>query len=314
MIFRKWTTLAAWLFLLLLFPGCGKTVDKTGIEGIYKLSCIEEKKTTLPISLTKDSEVFLEICEGGSGILHLRESNGSFRWSYSSGSITIMADGWEAKGNVEDRSLLLTFPSEAQALFTLSSDEDLHESEQDLDAGSFPGNWYGWLKTDSESGLFPDSWFDCCAKVTAMGDNSFRIVLWDEDGSLQDPLGEITMILLPDGSAVSENGYFCYADISKDEWKLLPPDSFSPATLQITDCEHNAMDETFSYSFFMHPWGTVWENSSDSSADIFLPFYYYDWYLPLIEKKAEMPERIPWEMLEEQRSSEITGDESWLSH
>ncbi len=309
MFYKKWISLTVCVLALLLLAGCGRNAKATGIEGVYELSRIEEQEMALPVSLTEENTVFLEICEGGTGVLHLRESKGNFRWSFSEGTVTIKAADWEATGTVDDGTLLLTFPSGANALFALSSDTDATEidgSEIDLNDSGFPGNWYGWLKIDAEEGSFPKSWYDCCAKVTALEGNSFQIILWDEDGSLQDPLGEVTMNLQPDGNAVSENGYFCYANIMKNEWQLSRPDSFSPSALQISNCTHDAGGEVFSYSFTLHPWGTVWDSETNETA--FLPFYYCDWYLPLIEEKAEMPDQIPWETLEELRASDDAGE------
>ena len=308
MFYKKWISLAACIFLLLLLAGCGKTPEKAGIEGVYELSQIQEQRMTLPISLMEDDNICLEISEGGSGIVHLQDSDGFFRWTYSEGSITIKADSWEANGDINDKTMILTFPSGAQALFSLVTDQDTVEYRADVDDGGFSGNWYGWLKIETEDSTFPKSWYDCCAKVIAVEDKSIQIIIWDEDGSLQDPLGEITMNLQPDGSAVSENGYFCYADIAEDEWVMLCPDSFSPPAIQITNCTHDAMGEIFSYSFVLHPWGTEWENDPESQENVFLPFYYYDWYLPLIEEKTEMPDQIPWEILEELRTSGDTGE------
>ena len=45
------------------------------------------------------------------------------------------------------------------------------------------------------------------------------------------------------------------------------------------------------YSIYLRPWGESWEDVRADDEEL-LPYYYDDWYLPLIETGASMPEVI----------------------
>ena len=42
------------------------------------------------------------------------------------------------------------------------------------------------------------------------------------------------------------------------------------------------------YDIYLRPWGTYWDDVTEED----LPYYYYDWYLPLIESGESMPDSI----------------------
>ena len=187
---------------------------------MYQLQHMEKQTVSLPQELLNDTLVYLDLQEGGSGVLHLKENSGNFNWSLSNDKVFLKADLWEAQGTVQGSSLLLSFPNDSKVIFSKVSDPgpDLNAANEVIAENAFLGDWYGWLKIESEKSGFPNSWYDCCAKIEEIDGNQFLLVLWDEDGSMTDPLAEVTMRIRPDGGAVSQNGYFCYADIKEGEW------------------------------------------------------------------------------------------------
>ena len=44
----------------------------------------------------------------------------------------------------------------------------------------------------------------------------------------------------------------------------------------------------FSYEIYLRPWGSKWPEDDEDK----LPYYYNDWYLPLIEAGKDMPDTI----------------------
>ena len=67
----------------------------------------------------------------------------------------------------------------------------------------------------------------------------------------------------------------------------------SPA-LSFENGLHSSGGEVFHFSFFLRPWGDRWSDAPEGQK----PFYFDDWYLPLLKEDAPMPESIPWEKLE----------------
>ena len=47
-------------------------------------------------------------------------------------------------------------------------------------------------------------------------------------------------------------------------------------------------DDEFTYDIYLRPWGTYWGRCAEED----LPYYYYDWYLPMIEAGEAMPDAI----------------------
>ena len=141
-------------------------------------------------------------------------------------------------------------------------------------------DWYGWWSVEGSTGTLPDSWRDCCASLTT-GDFGLELRFWDEQSSWEESLA-LVRLCWEDGLIVSQSGWFLSSEIGEGEWRLDPA-----AEETVLSGAAQAGDESFSYEIRLRPWGARWEESGGR-----LPFRYEDWYLPLIEDNAAMPERI----------------------
>ena len=157
---------------------------------------------------------------------------------------------------------------------------------------AFLGSWYGWWKIEDAKGKMPVTWYDCCAVFEAQEDGTILMTLWDEDGSREDPLSQVRFKSEKD-ARVSLSGYFAYMEIRGGDWRLTESD---PAVL-IPDIQHDAEGEIFRATVYLRRWGQSWSSTPAEQR----PFYYEDWYLPLLKQKAEMPDQIPWQRLEAKR-------------
>jgi len=157
---------------------------------------------------------------------------------------------------------------------------------------AFLGSWYGWWKIEDSQGEMPVTWYDCCAVFEAQEDGTVLMTLWDEDGSRTDPLSQVRF-KPEDDAMVSLSGYFAAMEIRGGQWILTESD---PAIL-IPDIDYNAEGENFRATVYLRRWGQSWSNTPAEQR----PFYYEDWYLPLLKQKAEMPDQIPWQRLEAKR-------------
>ena len=141
----------------------------------------------------------------------------------------------------------------------------------------------------------PTSWYDCCARLTRFEDSAYLLTLWDEDGSADQPLASVVFRDEEDGRLISLYGSWLYNDISFGGWEM----SFPGEILCMEDLMHDAEGTVFTYSFYLRSWGDRWEGCPPEQ----LPFYYDDWYLPLVKQGSAMPDRIPVAELEKERET-----------
>lgn len=178
-------------------------------------------------------------------------------------------------------------------------------AKEEPEAASFTdwweGDWYGWWGIRSGSGTYEDYdgyWWDACA-VLSLGapaeDSAYNATLtvWDEDGSRTEGLiGEIEVTLSPygvgeHGTMYSESGSFMDHVLEHADW-IIDPALENVDDLITIDGEYSGEEGSYSYMVVLRPWGTMWDDVEESS----LPYYYNDWYLPLIINGASMPDSL----------------------
>ena len=293
-------------FLLFFLCGCGQAVDPGGLSGSYLLSGASDGSIVLSDGAIADLPLILRLDQGGGGIVSDGETNGSLRWDVHNGYVSVEIGDTMLGGTFEGDELLLQAvgsdtwlrfipapPEEEKNI--LPDDVEKYDSDEEDASEQESYFWYGWWSIDDSNGKMPISWYDCCARLDPQADNTWKLTFWDEDSSRDEPLASICFQQKEDGSLVSLSGYWLYDDIISGEWVLPAPGN----VLYLDDLKHNAADTVFRFHFYLRSWGDRWSDCPDDQQ----PFYYEDWYLPLVRKGADMPDRIPWESLEETRET-----------
>ena len=160
------------------------------------------------------------------------------------------------------------------------------------DAASFwARDWYGWWVITDAAGNkedFNNYWFDCCARITLDENGDGTVIFWDEDTTYSDWLAKVNIHVDQEtgmnGAMTSTNGVFWGEPVGADEWKAMPGEYVAEDLLGI-ESVYDDGEGSFTYMIYLRPWGTLWDDLEEDD----LPYYYYDWYLPLIEDGAEMP-------------------------
>lgn len=164
------------------------------------------------------------------------------------------------------------------------------------------GSYYGFWIFDREtvSGAFEeleDNWYDCCAVIKFDTNNTADFIIWEEDMPYSDPMAEVKLKFEDNpeneaGTAVSVEGYFFDAKIEAGQWNLnLEPENNIKQLLFIDHYEDEA-DLVIDYQVLLRPWGVRWTDYEEQYPEE-LPYYYNDWYLPLLENGVkEAPEVI----------------------
>ena len=286
------------LFLVFMISASGEAADTSGLSGSYVLISVEDAGTLLPADQVRAMNLHLRLEPGGQGTAVRGEEEGSLSWNVVGDRLTVRLGTATMSGFLEGTDLVLQ-PLNSSEILRFAVEDSSAFGTQGHDDGDkaavFKEDWYGWWKTEQVEGVMPVTWYDCCASFAQNDDGTVLLVIWDEDGSREDPLAEILFEYKDDGDLFSISGYFLYDAVEAGEWSFPVPES----ELFLEARRHEGNGLTFSYSLYLRPWGAGWDDLSEEQ----LPFYYEDWYLPLIRDDKPMPDRIPWQELEEERAS-----------
>ena len=281
----------------LLLCACGKVTDTSGLSGIWQIREAYAGKIILPESQIEEIDLRLALYPDRKGTITKADSEGSLTWQYENGNLLIETGGYALTGSFENEQLILN-PEGTDLSLVFSrlpeSETDLNETEPISERHN--DSWYGWWKIDLSEGEIPNSWYDCCALFQMEDDGTVKLNLWDENGSRQKPLAEIMFHQGAEERLTSLNGYFLFQEIHENDWQI----DMSESVIFLENIQHNAADESFSYSIYLRPWGSRWDDADPGLR----PFYYEDWYLPLIQQESAMPDNIPWGSIETARERE----------
>ena len=151
------------------------------------------------------------------------------------------------------------------------------------------GDWYGWwiINTVYEGDTNDEGqWWDCCASLEIDRYGNATMIVWDEDGSRYEELGEIYMdVSIVDGYAAefySTGGTFGGVAVEEGAWYCRSDDDVDyDQTFWISSTYDNGEGLCFDYTFYMRPWGLLWDDI-EANDPALLPGY-YDWYVTMIE-------------------------------
>ena len=157
------------------------------------------------------------------------------------------------------------------------------------------GDWYGWWIMTGCYGYYEDmegDWWDICGTIDIGEDGVVTVTLWDEDYTESEPMASAAVSLSEAGTGefgtlMSEGGRFTDIDLEHADWIVDPGLLDYPDMIHISGYYESGEDE-YTYDIYLRPWGTYWDDVTEED----LPYYYYDWYLPLIESGESMPDSI----------------------
>lgn len=156
------------------------------------------------------------------------------------------------------------------------------------DAG-LSGDWYGWWRIYDAGGEFSSMhgyWWDCCAVIKAGKNGTSGIVIWDEDSTKEKYLAKAEL-KINDGVPCFSSGSFMDSRLGAEAWDVRLSTDRSGQLLTIKGKADKGGTGYFSYEICLRPWGSIWQTDEDK-----LPYYYSEWYLPLIKNGSPMPDKI----------------------
>ena len=195
-----------------------------------------------------------------------------------------------------------TLGREASADSSGSTDTTLPAPTGDALLDWWNGAWYGWWTMTGCSGAYESmsgQWWDACAVIDIGSDYTGTVTIWDEDYTRADPMLQASVTLNSagvgeHGTVMSESGYFTNLPLEHADWIIDPAiNSRFPDVENMICIEgwYEDGDDEFYYEVYLRPWGQLWDDfAADYPDDI--PYYYDDWYLPLVESGSSMPDVV----------------------
>ena len=195
-----------------------------------------------------------------------------------------------------------TLSREASADSTGSTDTTLPAPTGDALLDWWNGAWYGWWTMTGCSGAYESmsgQWWDACAVIDIGSDYTGTVTIWDEDYSRADPMLQASVTLNSagvgeHGTVMSESGYFTNLPLEHADWIVDPAINSRFPDIENMICIegwYEDGDDEFYYEVYLRPWGQLWDDfAADYPDDI--PYYYDDWYLPLVESGSSMPDVV----------------------
>ena len=184
----------------------------------------------------------------------------------------------------------------------MGSDTTLTATTGDALLDWWNGAWYGWWTMTGCSGAYESmagQWWDACAVIDIGSDYTGTVTIWDEDYSRADPMTQASVTLNSagageHGTVMSESGYFTNLPLEHADWIIDPAiNSRFPDVENMICIEgwYEDGEDEFYYEVYLRPWGQLWDDfAADYPDDI--PYYYDDWYLPLVEAGSAMPDVV----------------------
>ena len=316
---------AAFFFLggLDLIGGDKKPAGNEEVLGVYgAMQCIYDGKEQ------DVSDEWLELKADGKGKLLLEGEKFSFQWELDDEELLIIQQGDKYEGTLEDDVILIDIngmeytyileDSEAEAQWLEDREKDKTPAPTEAPAAPkapvieapamaadpstleyWEGDWYGWwiVNTVYEGDASNEaSWWDCCASLDIDKYGNATMVIWDEDGSRSETLGEIYLNVSIVDTGVAEfratGGYFGGFSINTDDWFCCSNDDEEyDQTFWISGTYNDGEGLHFDYTFYMRPWGLEWNDVEATNPDL-LPGY-YNWYFRQITAGVTTaPDRI----------------------
>lgn len=298
---RKELILAVVILLLLLLSACGEAADTSGLSGSYILQSVSEDEVTLPDSLSLGADFRLRLDPDGSGIVTGKDAEGDLKWRFDNEQISVSIGSVLLDGFVDDGDLILQPHGSDLSLTFIRENSSLFENppalEDSTNQVNYSADWYGWWKIEASQAAMPITWYDAFGSITLNDDGTYLCQLWDEDTSRSEPLGSVLFERTEYPYLTSINGYFLYESVSAGEWVITATDR----EILMENLTHHSNGEEFQFSVYLRPWGAEWDDLEETKR----PFYYEDWYLPLINENASMPDSLPWNELEDAREAPV---------
>lgn len=289
----------------LLLSGCSQQADAE--TGLYTCARISRGEELFEIDELYPGGLSLRLDKRGQGELMLDGESFYCRWNSQEDKLTLDIGGELVDGSLSDGVCILYFDNLGTECIFLREGARLTDEGQSLEEAALSerqlfwnGDWYGVWKIENATGVWIDQTgqsFDCFAHIELSKDGSAQMVFWDELHSRDEPAAIVSMEIgdsatdSVSGVAESTGGYFFSSELLPGQWSCAPELLRYDGCFVLENCSYTGEEGSFDYSIFLRPWGRTWEDI-EAAEPWLMPYFYYDWYLPLLSSQSEMPDKF----------------------
>lgn len=295
------------ILILLFVTGC--SVENEDSLGIYTCARIELEGEDFHVLDVYPDGCSIRLSKWGQAWLTINDDSFYGRWELEADKFSLDINGTVSVGTLSDGVCMLrfgdagmehTFLKEAAILPETASTVQQALTEQQV---FWNGDWYGYWTISNAQGKWLDQSgqrFDCFARIDIDSEGNGTMVFWDEMQDYSHPIA-CADILVAGGNAdvksnilLSTGGNFLDSEIKEKQWSVDPSLYPFDSVFYIENAHYQEQDGAFDYSIVLRPWGRTWEDIEASSPDM-LPFFYYDWYLPVLLQGGSMPDSFQYQ-------------------
>ena len=270
---EKFSKILCLLLSVLLIAGLSACGELPPEAGTYIMRAVYDGGGRMQAVEDSDAEIILD--SGGRGLFSFGGREGQILWSLSGEDMKIEAGEDSFEGSLKDGLIKLNISGGSAGFYR----EDMELPPQFILPGE-ERDYYGWWRITDSEGSMPETWVDCCAEISGE-----HFIIWDEDGSREEPFGHMRLRYDEEGSLISAGGSFWYSSVDDGEMYF---DGEEDGLLKLSGTAEDAEGESFSYERYMRPWGQRWEHEEEEDPES-LPYHYERFYLAFTEAGEEMP-------------------------
>ncbi|MCR4805579.1 MAG: hypothetical protein K5981_07985 [Clostridia bacterium] len=220
------------------------------------------------------------------------EDIGTYEWSLLGdwGSLD-GDDAPDVSWSIKDSVIEVNYAGPEGEYYVFTCPKEGGESFSGSSGGFIPEfwdrEWYGWWVMGNATGDYEEingNYWDVCGAIymDSESDNAGYVYLWDETGSIDDPVANVDVQFVPGtseiGKLVSTGGWFFTNEIERGEWEVDPAHStvveYENMIEIMGSCEDG--NGSFDYAIYLRPWGMSWDDVAEKDEDM-MP-YNYEWY------------------------------------
>ncbi len=293
----------AFFSFLFFLTACGKS-DSIAAE-IYTCEEIIKDGVIFEASDFFSTPPVLTLYQNNNAKLAINGKECEGTWNCENDVLSLSMDSFQSGGTLEEGICRIDFFEQGITYCfyseNFSSAESEKENESSPNANFWNGDWYGYWHIENASGQSENLdgiYFDCFAKIDVKTAESGEIILWDENSSFSEPVSAVELsfdFTSSDscGIARSLSGFLLNEKIAENSWIIDSDNEEFENTISFS-AHYSGDNGEFDYFIFLRPWGYTWDDAVNER-NIRLPYYYDSWYIPMINDKKQMPDKLECE-------------------
>lgn len=267
--------------------------------GVYTCVELSDGEESYPAGEIYPVGCSLELMSGGEAVLSINGSPIAASWQLDGEKLSLDAAGLIYGGSLSEGCIQIELAEGLLHSFLLSGaemEEKGIDGQADREHEARGMELYGFWRVHEAEGDWAQlsgQSFDLFGRVEPGEDGMSSLVLWDERLSYAEPMArlELSTPFGEEGLDTAEltGGWFWLMEVDGGSWSFSSAAPDIPGLIYLDKAQYKSEEGSFSFSLCLRPWAWLWDDVAAADPSM-LPYWYYDWYLPLVENSGSMPD------------------------